>query len=414
MTRSRVFYPGNRMAIDRDGTSAIRVDREGGFDSLVLGETLLNEEGAASGTSYWPESGAGTGSIGDFVLLFPFIRNVRGWYIRVQNHTAIGPSATPVEYSLDTTDGMDGEWISASATWGDVGSANPSTSWRDEITSASPAFDCKAVRFRYSGGFDDLSLENVHLFGVKVDVATRLQINDILDQGQVSVSALDWGDVPFKSSRDIRFRVKNVSPSVIAEDVQVTLDGGSPLFVDRHLLSYDDGLTYGPSVVLGRIEPGDVSGPVTLRHVTPDGVESGPFALRIIAEALSWRNGVSVIDEDGIEYVLASDVGSDVPTPVMWWADPTRATAGASVTLYGYGFGDSQGSSSVTYTDSLGIEKNASPIFWEPVAPTDDALTPRRAHIFGPSYINTAYQRIGIIVPDDAQLPTTQIRVDTG
>lgn len=422
MAGSRPDYPGNRMPIDDDGTVLYRTNRAGVMDSTAA--STLNYEAAAS-VSFWPAAGAGSGSTGYLTVVFPELRDVVGWYLRLSNLATGVIDDDDVEYATDTSTGDDGTWTSASTAWGVVGSDTAaSSSWRDDVVTSQP-LRCNGLRFAYSGAENSIYLSNLHLFGERVTHGDRLVVYDFDGKVRVLPRTLDWGDVPLASAADFRIRVKNTSASLIADSMLVTLEPSTdttPSVPAQHLLSYDLGDTFAASVSIGRVEPGDVTGPIIVRRVTSASVTAGPWAARIRVTASGWTfadpTGASVAvaaaHPDACDYILEGDVGVGDPTPVVWWTNPATAKAGDTVVLVGYGLGDTQGAASVTVTDTNEDPVLVTPDAWTGVAPTGDALTDARAQSKAADTSDPVHQRITLTVPSGAQTPVCSIVVDTG
>ncbi len=108
---------------------------------------------------------------------------------------------------------------------------------------------------------------------------------------RVGPAHFDWGDAPRSSSADKTFRIKNLSGTLTANDVSVSLNAltdTTPSVPGQHLISYDGG-PFQAQVDIGDLGPGAISDVLTLRRVTPDNAVLSLWSFRIFAAADSWE-----------------------------------------------------------------------------------------------------------------------------
>lgn len=422
MAGTYLDYPGNRMAVAEDGTFLARVNRAGD-DDTVTDLALLGSESNAS-VGFWPDAGAGVGASGYVAVIFPEPRDIAGWFIRCRNYDWDDVvDDTDLEWSTDTSDGIDGTWTSASVPWLSAGQDSTALdSWRTNVEAAATVIRCNGLRLRYTGAFNDLILSHLHLFG------ERYRTHGLAVWGEharITPALLDWGDVALASAADRQIRVMNTSASLIATGIEVTLDAPTnttPPVDYQHYVSLDMGDSFAASVSLGQpLEPGDVSGPILLRRVTPPDADTGPWAARIRVRPTGWRTStgasVEIPYDDDYAYILEGDVdglGAD-NIPVVWWTTPPTAKAGDNVEVRGYGFEDTQpgdGHLMLYLIDGTPIEPVL--VTWEAVTGDADELAPGRTMSKAANRASPAHQRIVFILPVTATDPLVSIVVQTG
>ena len=270
--------PGPRLAYDRDGS--IGFYNDGGVISLMSPSDLatINDES--------------TSQIGDnttrvYGLIFPELRDLKGYYF--SSSSGGDEPIRAVETSVNTTNGIDGTWVSrigGSA----VQSYGPVVPDYRIITSVT--WDgIKGIRWTAGR-----AQRAAHFFGniTAGETPDRLRLwhptlNQALDDSAVSPDGayFDWGNVPQGTTQDRTFRVKNNSSTKTASTITVSLESLTPAGTpDVHTLS--DGGSFGSTVSIASLAPGAISGVLTLRRTTPTGATLGVWVSRIIAAATTW------------------------------------------------------------------------------------------------------------------------------
>lgn len=276
--------PSWRMAIDRDGTQGYLITPANVVTQLTAENLItLNDEADGSVTV-----SSAVGALGTLMLIFPELRDIDGYHVNAA--TTNGAINYVVEVSANTTNGIDG-------TWTQIGSGsqteNPVVPGFRSV-SASTQLAMRAIRFRLTSasGTGSGRLRAFHVYGEPApdENPDRLALwHPTLDE-RVTPAYFDWGNVPRSSSGDRLFRVKNLSPTLTALSVRVAMEAltdGSPSVPGQHSLSYGGG-SFLAQVNVGDIAPGAISGPVTLRRITPSNAQLGLWAFRVFAEATSW------------------------------------------------------------------------------------------------------------------------------
>jgi hypothetical protein len=273
--------PSWRMAYDRDGTQVFTIDPSNVIASVAAGTVLaLNNEGSVDGLSF----GGGTTSY-RVVFIFPELRDLDGYFINRYSGGAVSAG----EVSTNTTNGLDGTWTAITATSSSGLSIVPA--WRNSITS-STALAIRAVRWTFTNATSTSLFSAIHLYGEPApgENLNRLELWHPTLNEKLPPAYLDWGDVPRSSSADRTFRVKNLSASQTAGSVRVAMDvltDANPSVPAQHTLSYGGG-SFLAQVTIGDLSPGAISGPVTIRRVTPSNAALSLWAFRVFAESTNW------------------------------------------------------------------------------------------------------------------------------
>lgn len=109
---------------------------------------------------------------------------------------------------------------------------------------------------------------------------------------RMDLSNLDWGDVPLSSTATRAFRVKNVSPSGVANALTIGAVSGAstttPPPEGMFVFSIDNGVTWNPTVNLTTLGPGSVTPKILVRRVVPMNATLSNWSPRITADAGSW------------------------------------------------------------------------------------------------------------------------------
>jgi hypothetical protein len=273
--------PSWRMAYDRDGTQVFKIDSSLAVTQLTSAQIVaLNNENDDTYSVF------GTNSSGRLVWIFPELRDLDGFF----SITGEAPNSMTVSVSSDTTNGIDGTWttISTAAPW--VGTTKPA--YRSYISSTT-ALAIRAVKmYGSSSAFTSWAPRAVHLYGEPVPGANpnRLELWHPTADEKLTPAYFDWGDVPRSSSADLAFRVKNLSSTMTAGSTRVAMEvltDASPSVPAQHTLSYAGG-SFLAQVNIGDLAPGAISGPLTLRRVTPSNAALSVWTFRVFAESTNW------------------------------------------------------------------------------------------------------------------------------
>lgn len=290
------FYsdvPAHRFALDLDGTIFKRLDA--GKTTLSDAQTSSTIISDTDSDTYQldPVIGSypGTATRGYYVLVFPELRNIDAYFVSVTGNYAQGKE---LEYSSDTTDGLDGTWTVANTNWSYSGGVSPH--YRLNIVSQ-PMLNVKALRFGYgssSNGYSinySFNLACLHLYGSIVGGQNpdRLRYwHPTLDQ-EAGPAHFDFGDVPQGTQKVIQFRIRNNSSSLTANTIGLTRDSPSYSDVTTGLSFSSDNVTYTTTLAVGTLAPGGTSAVLYVkRTVGAAETASVPKDGRITATATSW------------------------------------------------------------------------------------------------------------------------------
>jgi hypothetical protein len=259
--------PSYRMAYHRDGTQIFA----GGVNlSQVNLDRLNSEAGDVAVTS------------SQVIIFFPEARDLDAIWLNGNS------GSVPVEVSVDSTNGVDGAWTSGPTVTVTADVANPlGSGWRTSIAS-STTFGIKAIRFTLT------NLRNIHIYGEIAPTVTEDRIefwHPTIDQ-KISPGDFDWGNCPRQSTGQLSFRLKNMSPTLTAFDVIVSmlaLTDTTPSVPAQHFLS-SDGVHWAATVNAGAVASDGMSPILYLRRVTPsNAVLTTPrWAFHLIADPTSW------------------------------------------------------------------------------------------------------------------------------
>ena len=282
--------PGRRFAWDADGTVVL-------YDSGTDG----NMGGGGAPVNPWNAATAQESQNGNdedwatifrrfnspgvpdaYVLtafVFPEDREIDGaWINGTMNNSDLW-----LYTSVDSTNGIDGTWLSTVADWSSGFTATSTLeAYRDEILSLAVA-NVASIKFHIENtpSSSDAILRRMHFYGVISPGATpdRIVFLDTDNADAVFTSVLDYGDVPRGQTQQRTIKVKNNSASKTINTVQITAEdlylnaGGWYTFSD-------DDVTYSATLALGNIANGATQ-LVYVKQIIPDAETLGLQAGRI-------------------------------------------------------------------------------------------------------------------------------------
>lgn len=274
--------PGHRLAYDRDGSVGIGISNTGLLTALT--QTQLQQMNSEAESGMTPPA-----SSLQVAIIFPSAIDLAAAFI------ALGSSVgVTVWTSKDSTTGLDGTWTQrvASATY---------------LKDVKPNYRVATSVIYFPGGVDSQDIIGIkiigasslptvrafHVYGSPASSATpdRLQLWHPTTNARVDPDYFDWGDVPRSSSADRSFRVKNMSGTLTANDIEVYIEAltpGSPSVNGMHTLSTNGGSTFLTSATIDELSPGEISDVLILRRVIPTDAQVGVWSSRIGADVGSW------------------------------------------------------------------------------------------------------------------------------
>lgn len=284
MAGSYTDSPSWRIAYDEDGTQGFKVTDVGvitdlpGSDLVKLNNDVMGSDGPA-----------GVNDVEAICLIFPCLMDIDAAFIVGDYFGATNARASAIKTSVNTTNGVDGTWVSQSL-GSPVGVNTGKIAIRENIVSGTWG-GIRAVKFYGTASFAQ-QFHTAHLYGEPTagQSLDRLVLwHPTLNQ-RVGAAYFDWGNTPRGSSADKTFRVKNISPTLTATAPRVsteTLDDGSPSVPGYHTISKGSG--FASQQNLANIAPGAISAETcTLRRTTPSNAQLGLWDLRVQAEATTW------------------------------------------------------------------------------------------------------------------------------
>lgn len=274
--------PGHRIPYDRDGTIVHWSGNN--TDWSLLGEGTVLDIADDSPYSAWRINDGVNRYIS---LFFPRPMDLSG--LLVTHSKTDGQQK--VWTSSDTTDGINGTWVSR-ANWSNTGQSDRHI--REQIQSRTET-DVRGLKLRVGtsgSGTSDGFLRNVHVYGVPTAGANqdRLQIVNVADEDRVPPAHFDYGDVARETTSIRQFRVKNLSPNYTAHDVIVAfgaLNDTTPSVDGQHDIS-EDQTNYFAQVNIGDLAPGGVSAIMDLRQQVASDAKLALWWGRLTADAGSW------------------------------------------------------------------------------------------------------------------------------
>lgn len=285
--------PGVKLPYDKDGTLGYMTYR-GWSNGLPAQFTVvqtpipephmrnMNDE---NGTTRANPSGVNSGSA-DMYLLFPSPRDITHIYIRGYGST--------FQWSNDTTNGMDGTWTTVSGIVDRT--AGTKESMRTEITTLSPALTgVRALRWTTpSGGSGSFGgVWTLHLYGKPTALGDRLEFwHPTLDQPLRDTPAhLDLGNRPRATSQTKLVRVKNCSPALVANDIEVGVDEltpATPTLASQTTLRYGGTGDFAATAEIPSLAPEQISGLVEMKVDLAGDSQLGLVSERLYAVAAGW------------------------------------------------------------------------------------------------------------------------------
>jgi hypothetical protein len=295
--------PSRRWGWDADGTIALFIspDLSSVSEISALNRQSMNDESISGYVSapytHWK-----------LCFLFPEKRNLTHYYAAAQKtyHYAT-LSGTTVEWSNDTTNGMDGNWTAVASSW-NLNSDNGNGATYPDSTpgfpdmrtglEALPIAGVKAIRFSTSGYF--LSTDRVytmHLYGHKAAGEAPHRLDFAYEDGSELVQDFDYGDQARGSiytwSPSDTFNIgsalylRNRSPDKVATDVTVLMQNLTSDMINRLTISKDN-ISYGSQITYAEIQPLEVVGPIYLKSNLPDTTTLGLYTSRLKTTVGTW------------------------------------------------------------------------------------------------------------------------------
>lgn len=333
MAGSYPDMPANRLAYHADGS--ILWWGHGGNASEYLGATAFNHLNAESVTEYyqstvnllnnddpntpnggegnglevyWAHQGASSGQYQNYYIatVFPEHRDLYGvwlWYTPGWRNLGSWQTAlNALEWSPDTTNGVDGTWNTIiggpNYTYNDNGTDYGGGMFYRQIVQGFAGPQARGIRFNLYLPFMGILgsawtiCSMIHLFGnINDDLVTERLVWIDESTGLEFDNLLDWGDVPRGTSLTKDIRLKNLSPTYAATSVALDFDalpspGNSSWY---SIKDYGGGYTNGftiTSIAAGATYP--AAGPMTIKLTLPAGSELSMDTAWLSAGPPTW------------------------------------------------------------------------------------------------------------------------------
>lgn len=278
--------PDHRMALDQDGTQMFLINGSNGVTALSAGQLASTQDETDAGVGVTPSNLYA-------VYIFPELRDITNyyWYMNANGGDTIH---VRMDYSTDTTNGLNGTWTVAVADFTNQGLVNVSNSPGNRTTiKPLSMLGIKAIRIYMTQSWGDvLSLMSFHLYGniTAGQNPDRLALWHPTSDMRVGPAYFDWGDALRGSTADRTFRVKNLSATLSANTITCSVDAltdTTPSVVGQHTVSAD-GTTFAATASAGTLIPGAISGIMTIRRTTSATAVLSLWAIRVHAVAASW------------------------------------------------------------------------------------------------------------------------------
>lgn len=278
-----------RMPFDIDGTAVGQRSGVGGSIEGYLGQGVsswLNstELGNLNGTARAQTWGYGWDSSPSqyFWFFFPETREVTQIFVDLVNASS-GIAANSIQGSLDSTNGMDGTWMTGTYTLPSIPTSD-TDSWRKNVFTVSFPSAVKVLRvgFRTSGGTGNgLQISGVHIYGMKAAGQTPDDVVFCSSDGTEYTSLQDWGNSPEGTTAYGSFYLKNVS-SKTANGLNIQLNHTD------FMISTDQAI-WKAVIDIASLSPEAISAPIyTRRLLQPPLLTLGPKQARAILTIASF------------------------------------------------------------------------------------------------------------------------------
>lgn len=319
--------PGARLAYDLDGTSMgwASETNPGGWLSAAQMRALNDENSAGGVVLNHMYNEPSNGDQIAWIFAFPEPRVLRGLFISPYwTSTRGGTSGTEsywntahnATWSPDTTNGRDGTWYSwdSGVLCGQQGLSQaikpfyrrqqgPGYGGPDNEsltgiyvpaapTGAARGLQLLGLKPLGADGTTKIGLYGIHLYGDVTATHTTKFWHPTLDQ-EVSGSYFDFEEVEVDSLIDRPFRVKNASPTLTAQGVDLSIE---ELTISNPNQRYqfffaEDGLPdadYRRVWDVGTLAPGAISPVINLRRITPRTAQLSVWTTRLVADVQLW------------------------------------------------------------------------------------------------------------------------------
>lgn len=282
------FYPdvpGNRFAYDIDGTIVGYIQN---LNSPSFIEANLSQRQTLNNESSDTVTMTNATVLYCAVFLFPELRDIDGIYV-----AATETGNRYMQWSNDTTNGIDGTWSNFASNWTFANTTDNTPEFSRELIMPVSLSGVRGLRVVKTSTNVNSSrrFAAVHIYG-SISQSDRLKIWSQDSDEPIDPAYFDMGDIPRGGSSVKGFRIKNVSDTLTATSIDVSAealtDGGAQTTVQAISFSDDDGESYGSAIQIGELEPGDISGVIYVKYEPTSSASLGAKFARILMEVGSW------------------------------------------------------------------------------------------------------------------------------
>lgn len=219
-------------------------------------------------------------------FVFPELRTITHYFLS----SSFIP--TSIEYSTDTTYGIDGTWSNIDQTTFYTENG-VSAKYRTAINAITMNSGNPITGIRFVGTASNINIKAVHLYGSKYSIAERIVFwHPTLDQ-QASPSYFDFGDIAKGTESIKQFRLKNITTNRTANNITVSLDATTsktPALTDQVSISAN-GIDYLSGFVVNSLSSNSVSNIFYIKKKATAESYYGPYSLRIKTDPEYWTGG---------------------------------------------------------------------------------------------------------------------------
>lgn len=293
MAGNYINAPADRLAWDRDGSGLVRISKANAVTQLnATVRQVLNDEDT-SGLSVTSAM-----DLKKIVVLFPIPVDLVAFFLSVSSSY----SGWSVSLSKDSTTGVDGTWEHAAVYAGSTIATGVRPEYRSpgyvkNLPTTSAARAVRAVAFQVESTSSSAwtgTISSLHLYGYPSDTATtnRLALWHPTADIRLPPDWFDWGNAPRSSSADLSFRIKNLSSTLTAENINLYIEAltpGTPSVAGMLSISSDGGASFEGYKDVPELAPGEVSDPMILRRVVPANATLSLWSARLAVDVSTWR-----------------------------------------------------------------------------------------------------------------------------
>lgn len=219
--------PSRRIAYDADGTF-VAVQNEGGGAITELGASNKTELNDEDNTTLQDLGGLGQYNSRWVIFIFPEKRELDGVFASKADSHASKTNPGPFHVSVNTTNGVDGDWDVEIADLPNTYLTYTNANWRQLITSAAAAAKA-GCRVLFAGSFgagDYHRISATHLYGEisPGETPDRLLFLDTENGDAEFTKILDFAEIPRGQTQTRTFKLVNNSASKTINTIQVTAE----------------------------------------------------------------------------------------------------------------------------------------------------------------------------------------------